>query len=242
MDRDQSPRDSYWQQDREGRFALYCDEQERAVVDHSQQRMTVHYEDGFTADVTMPDYVCLFSEAERHLGQSRVDDVRGADGSPDPDARKGSEIEADLAREARTPEQWARAYAARTYHLLTLNGVDRELTNAETEAGLRLADAIAIIDRQDPDTFPSVRDHLEVASGLLADGNEDQRYGSPSLACDRALAVIEYENAQLAMREAAAEQALRRDGSLDWLFQSSHAGRDSEIVMDRDAGDASRER
>lgn len=247
MNHEHSTRDAYWQQDQDARFALYRDGQERAAVDLSRQAVTVHYEDGFTADLTVPDYVCAFGEAEKCLGLPRVDDVRGADGSPDPDARKGSELEADLARETRTPDQWARAYAARAYNTLAFSGAERGLSDAETQAGLHLAQAVTAMDSHDPKVAGDIRAHLEEASALLASGAEDQRYDSPSLACDKALAVIEYEDAQQAMVEGPEEEALRRgdlvserersDGTGgDWLFQPSRALGGSERESDRDDG------
>jgi hypothetical protein len=188
MERDHpsSARDAYWQKDQEGRFALYEDGQERAVVDPDQKAVSIHYEGAFTADLTMPDYVCVFDEAENRLGLPRIDDVRGKDGSPDPEVRRDSEFEADLARDARTPDQWARAYAARSYHLLTLNGVDRELSDAESQTGQRLAAVVAALDGQDPDARLDVQAHHEQAKALLSDGIEDQPYGSASLACEGA--------------------------------------------------------
>lgn len=242
MDRElpQSAHDAYWQHFEDGTFTLYADGEERAVVDPARQDVTVHHADGFTAELMVPNYVCVFDEAERRLGLPRIDDVRGVEGSPDADARRGSELEADLARETRTPDQWTRAYAARAYHLLILNGVDRELSDAENQAGVHLAEAVAAMDGHDPDA--DVRAHIEEASAQLANGREDQRYGSPSLACDKALAVMEYEDARLTMEQAAAEEALRRDSAFDWLFQPSRAGQESEMMADRDASDSGHER
>ncbi len=106
MERDHpsSVRDAYWQEDLVGRFALYEERQERAVVDLSQNSVTVHYEGALSADLTVPDYVCVFREAEERLGLPRVDDVRGLDASPDPEMRRDSERETDLARQTRTPD------------------------------------------------------------------------------------------------------------------------------------------
>src|SRR4051812_20366736 len=97
----------------------------------------------------------------------RIDDVRDKEGMPDPDARLSAALDAELAAEMRTPDQWARGYAARAYHLLTLKGVDRELTSDETQAGLHLAQAVIALDGHDEDEKRDVRAHLEEASALL---------------------------------------------------------------------------
>jgi hypothetical protein len=218
----------------------------------------VHFEDGFDVDLIVPDYVCVFDEAERQLGIPRVVDVRGRDGLPDPDARRSAELEAELAAETRSPEQWARGYAARALFLLNRDSADRELSGDENQAGYHLAHAVAAMDGQATDAQRDVRGHLEEASALLANGGADERRGNASLVCDKALAVLEYEDARQAVRDAPEEEALRLDGFLlqqseavversddaesDWRFEPSRAERESEIERDRETCDAGYER
>jgi hypothetical protein len=260
-ERDVPESNAYWQQDDDGRFTLRNDAREAAKVDLSRQSVEVHFDDGFDVDLIVPDYVCAFDEAERQLGVPRVDDVRGPDGLPDLDARRGAELEAELNSETRTPEQWARGYAARALFLLNRDSADRELSGEENQAGYHLAHAVAAMDGQATDEQLDVRGHLEEASALLVQDTGDQRYGSPSLMCDKALAVFQYEDARQTLMEGQEEEALRSDGSVpreaesvagrgddgvsDWRFEPSrasrHSEREQEIARGIDADDSGRE-
>lgn len=259
MDRDhEQPAESYWQHYEDGLFTLWHEGREAAVIDPANEEMTLHHEDGFTTEIKVPTYVCLFDEAERQLGLRRIEEVHGVDCTPDPQLRRSAELDAELAAETRTPDQWARAYAARALFLLNRDSADRELSGEENRAGYHLAHAVAAMDGQATDAQLDVRGHLEQASALLADGKKDGRHGNASLVCDKALAVLEYEDARQAVRESPEEEALRHDGFLprdneaaaersdeadsDWRFEPSRGVRESEIERDRETGDAGYER
>ncbi len=125
------------------------------------------------------------------------------------------------------------------------------MNGAERQAGQRLAAIVAALDGKDADARLDVRAQLEQAHALLADGIEDQRYGSASLACEKALAVVAYEEDRKVMIEAPEEEAVRRgeqpllaseamtergdDAEGDWRFQPSRAMRET-FEADQDRG------
>ncbi len=119
MEQETDRRDAFWQQKGATDYALWVDGEKQAAVDLAKNSGEIFRDDALYGDeFAVPDYVSVFDEAERQLGLPRVDDIRDADGKPDPEVRLSVEQTAGLDREARTPVQWVRAYALRAFDIL----------------------------------------------------------------------------------------------------------------------------
>ena len=103
-----APQDAYWQQTDANDYALWADGQKQAIV-NPERNTGVILDAGDVPghEFLVPDYVSVFTEAEERLHIARIDDVRNAEGAPDPEARLMVEGTAALDRQQRTPDPGA---------------------------------------------------------------------------------------------------------------------------------------
>jgi hypothetical protein len=234
---DQPQRDAYWQKDA-GRdnYVLWVDGAKQATVDPARNAGEVYRDDLVHTDEFMvPDYVSIFDEAERRLGSPRVDDVRGADGKPDPELRRSIELTAELDREARTPAQWVRAYAQRAFDLLDRQDTEREVSLDENEARNELASALSEPGDGVLSDEPKLRAHLEAARALLAQGHKSGSEKKAGLQfCDKAIATLDYEDARALFATAHQEEALARGALSPELAGSAWSPENAQPAVAQD--------
>jgi hypothetical protein len=252
-------RQPFWEQGRDGRLTLWKGGEQRAVIDPETRAGVVLNgleQEGYK--FTVPECVSLFEEVERHLGLSRIDDVRDADGDPDPSARSAADREAELARASLTPSQWTRVHVQRAFDFLNQKAVEGGLNHATNEARRHLASALHKIDSPEQEGSYKTRWHIVDARVALMDrGDGSGPYASALMACDRALAPLHHQYRNQVLIEATEADvllgelsdpatgnvdeshtttaaAIEGDQSGDWLFRPSRASRASE--RDRDDG------
>lgn len=204
--------EAFWQQKDETRYELRVTGDKQAVINLASGRGEVFRDDSFHGDeFVVPDYVSVFDEAERRLGLPRIDDVRNADGEPDPELRLSVEQTAELDRAARTPVQWVRGYALRAFDILNRKAVETELSADANDARQELSSAFNEPGEERFADEDKVRAHLEAAGNLLWKVHEvDSDSSAELLMCDKAIATLDYEHASDVLEHAPTEEALRR--------------------------------